>query len=419
MPHPRRPGSTSRRRVAGQRNRTGSQNSGSRIGLNRPEEESTPAAAESSDADGSTSGARESAAEAGREAADDRAAAVEQDGAGARGSAGERGAGDQAAADERSAAADRDPAGAGQGSGAADRGSGSDDPESGGPGAADLGSGSAGRGSGGAEQGSGADDQDSGAADQKSGAADEETARSASATAASDDEPAGTGAALEPDASGEAGADGTEQRFHAVADLPADHRTGTEPADPSGAAEPGADQPAAEHRSADAERSGNTGLVAALLAVTVVLAGLATWFGVEAYGAFYGNRALADQAGTSEVNGQITDGVEKIFSYDFADTGKTERAAKDLLVGRAVGEYEQLFTTVKQQAPIQKLVVTTTVKASSVTRLEGDRAEVLLFVDQNATRTDIGGEPSVGPAQVVISAERHGDQWKIANISQH
>ncbi|GAA3365276.1 hypothetical protein [Saccharopolyspora gregorii] len=357
MPHPRRPGSTSRRRVAGQRNRTGSQNSGSRIGLNRPEE-ATPAGAESSDVDGSTSGARESAAEAGRDAAGDRAAAVEQDGAD-------------------------------------DQASGADD------------------------QASGAADQASGAADEESGAAGEETARSASATAASEGEPAGTGDALEPDASGKAGSDGTEQRFHAVADLPADDRTGTEPADPSGAAEPGADQPADERGSADAERSGNTGFVAALLAVTVVLAGLATWFGVEAYGAFYGNRALADQAGTSEVNGQITDGVEKIFSYDFADTGKTERAAKDLLVGRAVGEYEQLFTTVKQQAPIQKLVVTTTVKASSVTRLEGDRAEVLLFVDQNATRTDIGGEPSVGPAQVVISAERHGDQWKIANISQH
>ncbi|MCA1191105.1 hypothetical protein [Saccharopolyspora sp. 6V] len=351
MPHPRRPGSTSRRRVAGQRNRTGSQNSGSRIGLNRPEEEATPAGAESSDVDGSTSGVRESAAEAGREAAGDRAAAVEQDGAD----------------DQDSVAAD----------------------------------------------------QESGAADEESGAADEETARSASSTVASEGEPAGTGDALEPDDSGEADSDGTEQRFHAVADLPADDRTGTEPADPSGAAEPGADQPTDEHGGADAERSRNTGLVAALLAVTVVLAGLATWFGVEAYGAFYGNRALADQAGTSEVNGQITDGVEKIFSYDFADTGKTERAAKDLLVGRAVGEYEQLFTTVKQQAPIQKLVVTTTVKASSVTRLEGDRAEVLLFVDQNATRTDIGGEPSVGPAQVVISAERHGDQWKIANISQH
>ncbi|WP_258343676.1 hypothetical protein [Saccharopolyspora gregorii] len=385
MPHPRRPGSTSRRRVAGQRNRTGSQNSGSRIGLNRPEE-ATPAGAESSDVDGSTSGARESAAEAGRDAAGDRAAAVEQDGA-----------------DDQASGADD------QASGAADQASG----------AADQASGAADQASGAADQASGAADQASGAADEESGAAGEETARSASATAASEGEPAGTGDALEPDASGKAGSDGTEQRFHAVADLPADDRTGTEPADPSGAAEPGADQPADERGSADSERSGNTGFVAALLAVTVVLAGLATWFGVEAYGAFYGNRALADQAGTSEVNGQITDGVEKIFSYDFADTGKTERAAKDLLVGRAVGEYEQLFTTVKQQAPIQKLVVTTTVKASSVTRLEGDRAEVLLFVDQNATRTDIGGEPSVGPAQVVISAERHGDQWKIANISQH
>ncbi|MEU6127706.1 hypothetical protein ABZ805_00925, partial [Saccharopolyspora sp. NPDC047091] len=259
---------------------------------------------------------------------------------------------------------------------------------------------------------------DQGSADQGSTDQGSDAVTAQSTTA----EDAATADRQEPDAA--------EQRFHAVADLPQDENAtaeetaapGTTAAAPSGTAEPtGEDGGETAEQTAEqtAERPGGTGLIAVLLAATVVLAGLASWFGVEAYGAFHGNRALADQATTSEVNGQITDGVEKIFSYDFADTGKTERAAKDLLVGRAIGEYEQLFTTVKQQAPIQKLVVTTTVKASSVNRLEGDRAEVLLFVDQNATRTDIGGEPSVGPAQVVISAERHGDQWKIANISQH
>ena len=84
-------------------------------------------------------------------------------------------------------------------------------------------------------------------------------------------------------------------------------------------------------------------LIAAMLVATVVLAGLATWFGVEAYAVRNGNQALSDQATTSEVNGQISDGVEKIFSYDFADTGKTEQAAKDLLTGDAVGEYDELF----------------------------------------------------------------------------
>lgn len=160
-------------------------------------------------------------------------------------------------------------------------------------------------------------------------------------------------------------------------------------------------------------------LVAAGFVAAFVLACLAVWFGVETYrsSAATANEALVDQAATSEVNGQMSDAAAKIFSYDFADTGKSEQAAKNLLEGDAIKEYEQLFATVKQQAPAQKLVVTTTVKASSVLRLEGDRAEVLLFVDQNATRTD-NGQNQVGPAQVVFNAKKHGDQWKVTHISQ-
>jgi Mce-associated membrane protein len=170
-------------------------------------------------------------------------------------------------------------------------------------------------------------------------------------------------------------------------------------------------------------RSGNRStIVAAVLLVLAVVCGvLAFWFHSEVQalsdegpGA---NEVLVDPAATSEVNGQVTDAVQKVFSYDFADTGKTERAAKDLLVGPAIQEYEQLFTTVKQQAPQQKLVVTTTVKSSGVTRLQGDRGEVLLFVDQNAVRTDIGRN-NVGPAQILVGVEKQGDQWKINRITQ-
>ncbi|WP_338602796.1 hypothetical protein [Saccharopolyspora sp. SCSIO 74807] len=160
-------------------------------------------------------------------------------------------------------------------------------------------------------------------------------------------------------------------------------------------------------------------LIAAGFVAAFVLACLAVWFGIETYrsSAATSNEALVDQAATSEVNGQLSDAAAKIFSYDFADTGKAEQAAKNLLEGDAINEYNQLFSTVKQQAPAQKLVVTTTVKASSVLRLERDRAEVLLFVDQNATRTD-NGQNQVGPAQVVFNAKKHGDQWKITHISQ-
>lgn len=154
-----------------------------------------------------------------------------------------------------------------------------------------------------------------------------------------------------------------------------------------------------------------------LSAVFALLAGL---FGANALGLLGGsqsNEALVDQAATSEVNGQVGDAVNRVFSYDFANTRKTEDAAGQVLTGKAIKQYNDLFATVKQQAPAQKLVVTTTVKSSGVTRLQGDHAQVLLFVDQNATRTTTG-ENNVGPAQISVDAVKDGDQWKIDSITQ-
>ncbi|QUH05212.1 hypothetical protein HUO13_34510 [Saccharopolyspora erythraea] len=166
---------------------------------------------------------------------------------------------------------------------------------------------------------------------------------------------------------------------------------------------------------------GNRVLITALLVATAVFAVLALLFGLQVRSLQVSgpaaNDALTDGPATSEINGQVSDAVTKVFSYDFADTAKTERAANEVLTGQAVDEYNRLFATVKQQAPLQKLVVTTTVKASGVTRLQDDRAEVLLFVDQQAVRTD-SGQTNVGPAQIVVGVEKQGDRWKINKITQ-
>ncbi|WP_190820692.1 ICP22 family protein [Saccharopolyspora pogona] len=167
-----------------------------------------------------------------------------------------------------------------------------------------------------------------------------------------------------------------------------------------------------------AKRGGTVAWV--LFGVAAVFIGLAVWFGVEAYSARFSgaaaNEALVSAGATSEVNGQISDAVEKVFSYDFNDTAKTEAVARDVLVGSAVQRYDDLFKVVREQAPQQQLIVTTTVKSSAVTRLQGDHAELLLFVDQHAMRANTG-ESNVGPAQISVSAQKQGDRWKITQIT--
>ncbi|MEV4728919.1 hypothetical protein [Saccharopolyspora sp. NPDC049426] len=239
-------------------------------------------------------------------------------------------------------------------------------------------------------------------------------------------------ASAEPETAGSESAEPESQVSEAVAaDEPssAEESSAVEP-EPSGTAEvetqdagtqdAETEDAEAEGSKSDVAESGETGKPWVLWGATALLFALALFFGVSTYTTYNtgpaANEALTSAGETSEVNGQVSDGIEKLFSYDFNDTAKTENAAKDLLVGSAVQKYDELFALVKQQAPQQQLIVTTTVKNSAVTRLEGDRAEVLVFVDQHAMRANTG-ESNIGPAQLSVSAEKQGDKWKITQLT--
>ncbi|MFD9736118.1 hypothetical protein [Umezawaea sp. NPDC059074] len=151
-----------------------------------------------------------------------------------------------------------------------------------------------------------------------------------------------------------------------------------------------------------------------LLLVAAALAGLGYWFQTRDRGTSV-NQALVDTGGTTEVSGQAREAVEKAFSYNFADVAATESAANELLVGKAKCQYNAIFGPVKSLAPEQKLVVTVRVVSSGVTSLDGDRATVLLFIDQVTTRTTdntTGG----GIAMMRVGTQRADGRWKVDNM---
>jgi Mce-associated membrane protein len=181
---------------------------------------------------------------------------------------------------------------------------------------------------------------------------------------------------------------------------------------PSGAAAVRAAKPSVTRRS-------SRWLPAVLGVVAVLLGGLAVWFNGEANnlrsGASVRNVALTDTARTSEVMGEVTDAVNVLFSYDYANIPKTDQAIQRLLTGRAVQEYENIFAVVRTQAPIQKLILTTTVTDGGVELLDGDHARLLLFADQRSTSTT-SKNTSYSAAMVAVDAVRQGGTWKIASI---
>lgn len=159
----------------------------------------------------------------------------------------------------------------------------------------------------------------------------------------------------------------------------------------------------------------------ALFGLAIVLAGFATWFKIEdnSVESATSNTALLDVARTSQVNQAATSAVETLFSYDFNNVKKTQDAANNLLLNDEVkARYNSLMGQVQTLAPQQKIVVTVKASRSAVIMLQGDRARVMVFVDQTATRTD-QNQTSSGSAQLYVNMQYTNGKWGITSLDTY
>jgi len=159
-------------------------------------------------------------------------------------------------------------------------------------------------------------------------------------------------------------------------------------------------------------------LPAVLAVITVVLGGLAAWFGAEASSLSTPatqNAALTDPAATNTVSRQVSSAINALFSYDYAFPGPTTQAARRLLTGQAIAQYASLFGQVQREAPRQKLIVTTTVTDTGVEMLDGAHARVLVFAVESDRRA-AGGQPATAGAMLGVNAILQGTTWKISGI---
>jgi len=237
------------------------------------------------------------------------------------------------------------------------------------------------------------------------------------------DGPAGETLTRDEPAIGEAAAEGAAQDKPAGDDQAADEQaeegsTSDEPA----AGEQAADEQAADEQAQEAAPGPSRHpllLPACLGALAVILGGLAVWFGLEASSATSGvdtsNTALTNPAATRQVTQQVTSAVNQIFSYDYADTAKTSQAAASVLTGKARQQYNTLFQLVRQDAPQEKLVLTTTVTNSGVEFLDGNRARLLIFANQHDTAGTAQKTTDAG-AMFAVNAVNQGGRWKISSI---
>lgn len=127
------------------------------------------------------------------------------------------------------------------------------------------------------------------------------------------------------------------------------------------------------------------------------------------------DRAVSDSTQTAEVIGQVSTALDQVFSYDYRKPQVAKAAAKRWLTGKAPAQYTMLFTQLQKLAPGQQLTFVAKVSTAGVTSLHGNRAKLLVFLDQESTRAS-DGQSSISAAQVEIGAVEHGNTWQIDDI---
>lgn len=153
--------------------------------------------------------------------------------------------------------------------------------------------------------------------------------------------------------------------------------------------------------------------------VWVIAIFLAAWFRGETNqltgSAAASNVALTDAGTTAQVSGQVRDAIERVYSYDFTRLDDNERAAREVITGPFVEDFGEQFSRVRELAPQQRAVVVATVADLAVKILDGDRAIVMVFIDQQASR-GTQAQPLQVAGRLTVTAERVEGSWKIAEV---
>ncbi|MGW4651627.1 hypothetical protein [Kitasatospora sp. NPDC004289] len=130
-----------------------------------------------------------------------------------------------------------------------------------------------------------------------------------------------------------------------------------------------------------------------------------------------GDRDLdgTDPAAREQVVGQVEAALGRAFSYSADQDEAGRSAARAAFTGAAEEQYRRLSEQLRGWTAEQRLTLTTRAVATGVIRLTGDRAELLVLLDQSARR---GADPPVlTGAQLRVTARPVDGHWVISDLT--
>lgn len=130
------------------------------------------------------------------------------------------------------------------------------------------------------------------------------------------------------------------------------------------------------------------------------------------------NTAYVDTGTTAAVVNDVVNAMQRVLTYTYANPNQTAQDAQNLLTGSAQCQFNELYKTVRAEAPAQKITVTASIdtKNSGVEMIQGDQARLLLMVYQESTR-GTNGQQATSEGVLEVGAIKQGNTWKVDNIS--
>lgn len=202
-----------------------------------------------------------------------------------------------------------------------------------------------------------------------------------------------------------------------------------EPAEPDAEAAPEAEtdaeaEPEAEAEAEPAARRVPAGLRTRTLVLIVVLSavlgiGLTYWFHSESAAlrsAAAGNEAVVNPTRTNEVATQISGKLEKLWSYDYRRLDQQQSEVRGVATKSFLDQYAQQFQRIKELAPAQQAVVQARVVDIAVQRLAGDKAELIVFLNQVAAK-GTSQDVTRAAARLHVSATLVDGGWRVSGVT--
>ncbi len=105
----------------------------------------------------------------------------------------------------------------------------------------------------------------------------------------------------------------------------------------------------------------------------------------------------------------------RVYSYSWTSLAEDKAAARTLLTGDMLAQYDRTMAGVASSSQDDRTVVTAEVVGSALVAATSSDARVLVFVNQSTATTDLD-EPTLDLDRVLVALVRTGGGWKVSEL---